>query len=116
MKQIVKALLRILGKKWMVNLAFEILDEQAVSQIPYTPLVGFFRGNYERSKNFIQIFLDKNPKDDEQMRKWWQEEKLPITDETFDFMREIAVLEIKDEEKYKKLLAVLDKLDPIPNV
>ena len=50
------------------------------------------------------------------MRKWWQEEKLPITDETFDFMREIAVLEIKDEEKYKKLLAVLDKLDPIPNV
>lgn len=114
-KFIVFIISKLFSREKLVRWAFEIIEEKAVSKIGLKPLQTLIRGNYDRLKRLVGIYIDKNPNDNDQLKELVKNEELQFTDEFVEFAREYFVLKITDPERLAKFLRVLDKLDPIPN-
>lgn len=114
-KRLFKFLFGIFGSKFLVNTAFEIIDEELTNTIPFPHLQNLIRGNYDRLKIFTKIFLDKNVDNAAQVKEWIQLNRILFTDELIEYLRVEAKSRIKDVKKLHEALKWLDKFDPIPN-
>lgn len=92
---------RLLGK--VLNFSLKAL----INKISYEPIKVYLKNQVEPVVKVVKILTDKNPKNNEQLKKLWEEERAEFKLESLESSKEIIQLEMRDGEGKELIIELL---------
>lgn len=91
----------------LINLAFNLLDRYLISKITFAPLREYVQGRYALLKSVADVLTDKNPNNNEQLQKVWENYDEIELDASLETAARIIEIRMKDKNLAADLALVL---------
>lgn len=97
-------------RKPIINLAFKLIDSFLINRITYPPVRIYLERSIAPLKQVANIFTDKNPENEGQLKELWADQRDSILDTQMDLAEEIIADKIKNQETKSAFLEILAAL------